>query len=90
MEFDIAPAANTTALTHGGSGTSFAKDTKFTGGSSSAVSIGGILPMINCIVDSTNTNAITGAGTLKYAFISFTNTSSTVNTTTQTALATLI
>lgn len=87
---EILPAANSTAVTHGGSGLSYCSNTRFASGNASAVSIGGTLPMINCVVDSTNANAITGAGTLQYAFIAFTNTSSTVNTATQTPLATLI
>jgi hypothetical protein len=82
--------ANTTSLTHGGSGSSTAQNSRFESGTSSAVSIGATLTMVHCTVDSTNANAITGAGTLKYGFIVFTNSSSTVNTNTQTALATLI
>jgi hypothetical protein len=83
---------NTTALTHGGSGSSLIQETRIESGSASAVSIGATLPMMHCSVFSTNTNAITGAGTLQYAFIAFygSSSSSGVNTSTQTALATLI
>ena len=48
-----------------------------------SVSVGGTLILCNCVIDSTNTNAITGAGSLKFAELSFSNTSSTINTTTQ-------
>jgi hypothetical protein len=83
---------NTTSLTHGGSGTSLAMETRFESGTASAISIGSTLPVIHSSVFSTNANAITGAGTLLYGMIVFYGTaaSSTVNTSTQTALATLI
>lgn len=83
---------NTTALTHGGSGSSTAMETRFESGSASAISIGATLSVIHSSVFSTNTNAITGAGTLMYGMIVFygSGASSTVNTNTQTALATLI
>lgn len=57
-------------------------------GASSALSIGAgaILLCNDCNIDSTNTNAITGAGTLQYSGLTFSNTSSIINTTTQTAL----
>ena len=57
-------------------------------GSSSALSIGAgaTLSCTSSTIDSTNTNAITGAGTLQYAGLAFSNTSSTINTTTQTVL----
>jgi len=83
---------NTTALTHGGSGNSIAMETRFESGTASAISIGATLPVIHSSVFSTNANAITGAGTLLYGIIVFygSGASSTVNTGTQTALATLI
>jgi hypothetical protein len=83
---------NTTALTHGGSGSSIAQETRFESGTASAVSIGATLSMMQCSVFSTNANAITGAGTLFYGLIVFygSGASSGVNTATQTALATLI
>ena len=82
---NIATSSNTTALTHGGSGTSSAIDSTFQSGSASAVSIGDSLIMSQCTVNSTNTNAITGAGTLVNGGISFISTSSKINTSTQTA-----
>ena len=44
--------------------------------------------MNNSNVNSSNTNAITGAGTLQYSSVTFTGSSSVINTTTQTALYT--
>lgn len=56
------------------------------GGAGSAISIGAgaTLKLYLCSIDSTNTNAITGAGTLVYGGITFSNSSSTINTSTQT------
>ncbi len=83
---------NTIALTHGGSGSSLAMETRFESGTQSAISIGSSLSVVHCSVFSTNTNAITGAGTLFYGFIVFygSSASSGVNTSTVTALATLV
>lgn len=74
-------------LTINGTGTSISSGCTFLAGGSSAISIGtgATLTVANCTVDSSNTNAITGAGTLVNAGISFSGTSKTINTTTQTA-----
>jgi len=83
---DFSQPTNTTSLTHGGSGTpSVATECRFQSGSASAISIGATLIMSLCSVNSTNTNAITGAGTLVNAGVTFPDTSSLINTTTQTA-----
>lgn len=52
----------------------------------SAISIGAgtTVNVNNCVIQSSSVNAITGAGILKYAGLSFSDTSSTINTTTQT------
>jgi len=62
------------------------------GGTSSALSIGAgaTCQVTHTDAYSSNTNVITGAGTLIYAIISFSGSSSTVNTSTVTPLATLI
>jgi hypothetical protein len=52
-------------------------------GSASAISISGTCAVYLCEINSTNTNAITGAGTLTYAGLTFGNTSVKINTTTQ-------
>lgn len=76
-------AQNAAALTTGGSGTQLLRFSRFASGSASALSIGGTVFVDLCEVNSTNTNAITGAGTLDYSYITFTGSSSTINTTTQ-------
>lgn len=77
---------NTTSLTHGGSGQSAVQSCIFGSGSASAISVGtgATLPLVDCIVSSTNTNAIVGLGTLNYAGIIFTGTSSIITTSTTT------
>jgi hypothetical protein len=61
-------------------------------GSATAVTIGAgsELEMSHCNLQSDNAVAMSGAGILKYAFISFIGTSSNVTVATQTAFATLI
>lgn len=56
-----------------------------TGGTASAISIGsGCIANVNmCEINSTNTNAITGAGTLNYSALAFIGSSSNMNVTTQ-------
>lgn len=82
-------------ITHGGTsaplGTqeSYANNCYFSTGASASLSIGTILPVTNCAFNSSATNVITGAGELKYALLSFLD-SSGVNTSTLTPLATLI
>lgn len=74
---------NVTAITLGG-GTQICKSCSFVSGSASAVSIGSSAKLENCFINSSNTNAITGAGTLSYPGLMFDGTSSLINTTTQT------
>jgi hypothetical protein len=54
-------------------------------GTSSAISIGSgtNVGARQCVINSSNTNAITGAGTLSYSGLSFSGSSSTINVTTQ-------
>lgn len=77
---------NATALTIGGSGANQVSNSVIKSGSASALSIGGTATITQCSVSSSNVNAITGAGTIKYGDIDFTSTSSTINTNTQTSL----
>jgi len=77
---------NTTSLTIGGSGTNIMRGSTATAGTASTMSIGSSLICDGVNISSTNTNAITGAGTIEYNDINFGSTSSTVNTTTQTPL----
>lgn len=77
-------AINSTALTMGGTAAT-AIGSEFAGGTASAISTSSTLTLSNCAINSSNTNAITGAGTLVFSGLSFESTSSTINTTTQTA-----
>lgn len=85
--FDTSPT-NSTCITHGGSGGSVLRHTILISGTASALSIGAgaTLPVSSCTINSSNTNAITGAGTINIDAIGFTGSSSTINTTTQTTL----
>ncbi len=81
-------ANNTTAATLGGSGVHACRYCRFSSGTASAVSIGSATPTFeHCIFTSSNTNAVTGAGTITGNTLNFEGTSSLVNTTTQTPLA---
>lgn len=77
---------NATCLTHGGSlaGSRVVLFSRFLSGTASAISVGSTLNINFCVINSSNTNAITGAGTVMYGNIEFSGTSSTINTTTQT------
>lgn len=81
---------NTTSYTANGSGSNAARYTGFFSGTASGISIGAGATLIinNSNVNSSNTNAITGAGTIQYSSVTFTGSSSVINTTTQTALYT--
>jgi len=74
----------------GSGGNLFAINSAIGGGTSSAVSIGvgNTAGIYNCVIDSTNTNAITGAGTLDYSSLAFSASSSLLNVTTLVGLAT--
>lgn len=76
---------NTTALTTSGTGNTVAVYCRFLSGSASAISIGSgsKVQLFSCDVASSNTNVITGAGTLNYEPITLTGSSTTINTTTQ-------
>jgi hypothetical protein len=77
---------NNTALTLGGTNSATCLYSQFTGGTASAVSIGSgcSFNATQCDINSTNTNAVTGAGTSALIGCTFTNTSKLNNTTTQT------
>ena len=73
---------NQIALTAGGSGNHDSSHGTFTSGTASAISVGDNLSLGYAIVNSGNTNAITGAGVLRLGIIIFTGSSNLVNTTT--------
>lgn len=79
-------STNTTSLTVGGSSGNQISYSQFISGSASCISIatGITLTMLGeNIVNSTNTNAITGLGILDYTPVDFSNTGAVVNTSTQ-------
>lgn len=75
-------------LTLSNTSTAVANYCSFGGGSSSAITInaGTTCTLGNCRISSSNTNAITGAGSLTYGSLFFTGSSSNINVTTQTLL----
>ncbi len=77
---------NTTCITTAGTGASSAAHCEFGSGTASALSIGSgsSINLVESTIASSNTNAITGAGTLTYSALAFTSSSSTINVTTQT------
>lgn len=75
---------NTAALTANGSGNTSSYHSVFFSGSASAISVGGTLTLEDSSLVSSNTNSITGAGTLISTALSFASSSSIINTTTQT------
>lgn len=79
-------ANNATALTANGSGTSVALNCFFSGGSASAVTVGvgATLNYVYCLAASSNTNAVTGAGSIQLTAPGFSGSSSLINTTSQT------
>ena len=79
---------NTTIITTAGTSTNNPFTfCQFDSGTASAISVGSGtgLQLTNSVVFCSNTNAVTGAGTLTYSGLSFAGSSSVMNTTTQTA-----
>lgn len=76
-------AQNVTCITSGGSGSHGINFSALTSGSASGISISNTTGMNNSFVNSSNTNAITGAGTLLYTNLVLPS-SKKINTTTQT------
>lgn len=84
-------STNTACLTLAGTGTSQVEYSDFLSGSASALSIGtGTTCKVigPCTVNSSNTNAITGLGTIDYTVITYIGSSSTNNVSTQVAYTT--
>ncbi len=73
---------NTTAITAGGSGTQFCHWSFVSSGSASAITTAQTITVMHTILNSSNTNVITGAGTLKYNYLTMSGSSSVINTTT--------
>lgn len=81
-------AQNATALTIGGSGSNTLRYGLIEGGTASAMSISSSISVSTTTFGSSNTNSVTGAGTLTYSSLSFIGSSSGMNVTTQSALVT--
>jgi hypothetical protein len=77
---------NQTWLTIGGSGNNLVDGCYFNSGTASAISVGSSLTLSNSTILSSNTNSITGAGSISISACEFTGSSSTINTTTQVPL----
>ncbi len=75
-------AVNTTVLTIGGTTASVILS-QITAGTASAISVSTTMGLNDCVISSSNTNAIAGVGTLNYSGLFFSSTSSKINTTTQ-------
>lgn len=89
----ISNTSNTSCVTTAGTGTTnIAYYSRFESGTASAISIGvnTSISMVSCSFISSNTNAITGAGSLSYTDLKFFGSSSLINTTTQSALYTTL
>jgi hypothetical protein len=71
-------AQNVTALTFNGSGSQNCVLSRILGGTASVISIGGTAAILSCVLDSSNANAIAGAGTISYQGLAFTNASQTI------------
>lgn len=79
-------ATNQVCLTQGSSSTNgYFRNCTITSGTATAVDIdSGTQQIYNCVINSSNTNAIDGAGTIKYGGLTFSGSSSHINTTTKT------
>ena len=86
-----ASGINTACLTSAGTGIQTIYSGYFASGSASCLSIGSgtTCNIAGAIFSSSNTNALTGAGTVNYRNLSFTGTSKTINVTTQTIAGTI-
>lgn len=79
----VSSATNTTALTLGGSGGGASSYSNYASGTASAISVGSSLAASGLAVSSTNTNAVTGAGTLSNSGTFLPNTGQKINTSSQ-------
>jgi hypothetical protein len=80
------PFLNQTALTTADTVSAICQFCEFYSGTASAISVGAgsQVELDQCVVSSSNTNAITGLGTVKYSGVTFSGSSNIINTTTQT------
>lgn len=76
-------AQNVIALTVGGSGSNTSLFGSYASGTAPSISISSSFTINTASIDSSNTNAITGAGTINHSFLDFVGSSRNINTTTQ-------
>ena len=81
----IGAATNTTWITTATAGSILLESCNIISGTATAISIGTgtTAEIYNCVIDSSNTNAIDGAGTINYAGLTFSGSSSAITTTIQ-------
>lgn len=79
---------NVTGLTIGGSDNQDVSFANINNGNASTVSVSSSLNIMNSVINSTNTNPITGAGTVNYGDITMQGSGSAIDTTTQVAMVT--
>lgn len=79
-------ASNETPITTAGTGTSTFDFCEFDSGSAATLSAGAgtTINIVNCSINSTNSNPVAGAGTVVYSDLAMENTGSGISTTTQT------
>ena len=89
IRFSRMGSGNNTTIALTGTSALSADFCQLVSGTASAISVGAgcTASVYDCEVSSSNANAITGAGSIDYAGITFSSSSSTVNTTTQTTHA---
>lgn len=80
---------NTVCLTCGGSGENFIKNGQLLSGTAASISVGSNIRLQNVALDTTNANTITGAGTVEWSNLSFSDICA-INATTQTPLLTQV
>lgn len=78
------PTTNATSLICASTGTHQASHCKFQSGTGTAITVTDNLLLSSSVIESSNTSAIDGAGTLEHTGLSFSDTSSNITTTTQT------
>lgn len=81
----LTPFTDRTYITTAGTATNYITNCQIYSGTQSAISIGSgtTVELTNALLNSSNTNVITGAGTLKYTGLVFTGSSLGINVTTQ-------
>lgn len=81
---------NTTAIAHAGTSSGIVVGARIVSGTATAITIGAgaTLQLTNSTIHSSNTNTISGAGTLNYGNLAFSSSSSNISTTVQSVLNT--